>query len=435
MDPQIVVLAAGKGTRMKSSLPKVLHKICGKPMIYHIIKESLKLTSNIAVIIGHESETVKNALESEFDNLKFFLQDLENLPGTGGAVKSVEITSDRIIILNGDMPLIRQEHLSRLLEPESDLTIGVIEAEDPKGYGRVIINNGEIVKIVEEKDATEEEKRVKSVNSGVYAITRELLEAFLPTLSNDNAQKEYYLTDIVEFAINEGFEVKPVFVDERSFMGVNSKYELSVAEDIMQSRIQKDLMLNGVTIRSPKTVFIEAGVKFEGECEIEPGVVIKGDTFIKSSYIKANSVIEDSKIEFSVIGPFARIRPKSDIRDSTIGNFTEIKKSSLKGVKAGHLSYIGDSEIDEGTNIGAGVITCNYDGKNKHKTVIGKGVFVGSDSQLIAPVTIEDESFIAAGTTVTKNVKSGSLAISRAPLKILDGFYKRFFGNKDAAKK
>ena len=427
MSLSVVILAAGKGTRMKSPLPKVLHKISGKPMIYHIIKEALKISEDVTVVLGHEAEAVKDVIKRYFENVKFHIQDLKNFPGTGGALKELKNKSDKVLILNGDMPLITADELKSFLVLKADFVMSVIELENPSGYGRVIIKDGKVVKIVEQKDATKEELETKTVNAGVYLIKREILEEFLPKLSNENAQKEYYLTDIITLANQKGYTIKPLYVKEEDFKGVNSKLDLAHAEEIMQDRIKNELMLNGVIIRLPKTVFIEEGVKFEGECEIESGVVIKGDSFIKNSHIKANSVIEESHIEYCTIGPMARIRPGSFLKDTHIGNFVEVKKSKLLGVKAGHLSYLGDSEIDEGTNIGAGTITCNYDGKSKHKTVIGKNVFVGSDTQLVAPVKIEDDVIIAAGTTVTKDVPKGSLAISRTPLKIVKDFYYKFF--------
>jgi len=430
MEISIAILAAGKGTRMKSSLPKVLHKICGKPMIYHIIKEALKISKDITVILGHEAKAVEDIIKTYFSDIKIAYQDLDRYPGTGGALKELDFSKDRVLILNGDMPLITSQELEKFLKVSADIVMSILELENPKGYGRVVIKNDKVLKIVEQKDATEEELKIKYVNAGVYLIKKDLLKKFLSKMDNNNAQGEYYLTDIIEYANKRGYIIKPLIVDEEDFKGVNTKLDLSLAEEIMQERIKKELMLNGVTIRLPKSVFIEEGVKFEGECEIESGVVIRGDSFIKNSHIKTNSVIEDSHIEYCTIGPMARIRPKSFLKDTHIGNFVEVKKSKLLGVKAGHLSYLGDSEIDEGTNIGAGTITCNYDGKNKYKTKIGKNVFVGSDTQLIAPITIEDDVIIAAGTTLTKDIKKGSLAISRSPLKIVKDFYYKFF-NKE----
>ena len=427
MSLSIVILAAGKGTRMKSSLPKVLHKICGKPMIYHIIKEAKKISDDITLILGHQADDVQESIKRYFFDIKIHIQDLSRYPGTGGALKNLDFKKEKILVLNGDMPLIRADELKKFLEIDADIIMSILKLDNPTGYGRVIIKDGKIIKIVEEKDAIKEELDVKSVNAGVYLIKSRILKEFLPKLSNQNSQKEFYLTDIVLLANKKNYTIKPIFVDENDFKGVNSKYDLSCAEEIMQDRIKKELMKNGITIRLPKSVFIEEGVRFEGECEIESGVVIKGDSFIKKSTIKANSIIEDSYIESSTIGPLARVRPKSFIKDTHIGNFVEVKNSKLMGIKAGHLSYLGDSQIDYGTNIGAGTITCNYDGKSKYKTVIGKNVFIGSDTKLIAPIKIEDDVIIAAGTIVTKDVPKGVLAISREPLKFIKDFYYKFF--------
>ena len=425
---QIIILAAGKGTRMKSKSAKVLHTLCNKPMIEYIIEESLKLTKSVDVVLNHQFEKVKEVVEKYPVNI--IKQDLENFPGTGGAVKEVEIKGDRVFILNGDMPLIKAEELKKFTDINADIVMSVMKLQNPDGYGRVVIENDQVKKIVEQKDANEEELKIKYVNAGVYLIKGNVLKKYLPLLSNKNAQKEYYLTDIIEMAVKDGLDVKAIEVNEEDFKGINSKKDLSVAEKIMCNRIKDFWMKEGVIIRLPDTVFIDAYSSFEGECEIESGCVIKKSVIIESK-IKANSIIEEAVIKSSEIGPIARIRPKSEIIDSKIGNFVEVKASKLNDVKAGHLSYLGDSEIDEGTNIGAGTITCNYDGKNKYKTKIGKNVFVGSDTQLIAPVVIEDDVMIAAGSTVNKDIKKGSLAISRAPLKIVKNFYYKFFGRKD----
>ena len=430
MSLSIAILAAGQGTRMKSNLPKVLHKISGKPMIWHIVKEAKKVSDDITVVLYHKADIIQEFLENEFDGLHFHIQDHANFPGTGGALRNINFKHDKVLVLNGDMPLVSKEELEQFLQIDADIVMSVIELNDPSGYGRVIIKDNKVQKIVEQKDASPKELQTKTVNAGVYLFSKEVLEKFLPRLSNDNAQQEYYLTDIIALAKNAGYTIKPLFVDEKDFKGVNSKADLASAEEIMQDRIKQQWMQQGVIFRLPKTTFVEVTASFEGECEVESGCVIKGKTFIKESHIKANSIVEESHIEFCSIGPMARIRPGSYLKDTHIGNFVEVKKSRLTGVKAGHLSYLGDSEIDEGTNIGAGTITCNYDGKKKYKTIIGKNVFVGSDTQLVAPVTIEDDVIIAAGTTVTKDVPKGALAISRTPLKIVANFYYKFFGKK-----
>jgi len=428
MNLSVIILAAGKGTRMKSSLPKVLHTISGYPMIYYVIKEAKELSDDISVILYHQADLVKEKIKRYFSDVNFILQDHKNYPGTGGAVMGVLPKYQKVLVLNGDMPLVEAKELKRFLEPDADIVMSVIKLDDPSGYGRVVIEDNEVKKIVEQKDANEDELKIQNVNAGVYLFKKEVLEKYLPKLTNNNAQGEYYLTDIIELAKKDGLKIAPIFVKEENFKGVNSKKDLAEAEVIHQRRIKDNFMKNGVTLRLPDTIYIESGVKIEGESIIENGVSLLKDTKIVNSHIKSNSIVEDSMIINSSIGPMARIRPASIIADSHIGNFVEVKKSTLKGVKAGHLSYLGDSEIDEGTNIGAGTITCNYDGKKKYKTKIGKNVFVGSDTQFVAPVNIEDEVIIAAGTTVTKDVKKGSLAISRTPLKIVEGFFRKFFG-------
>ena len=423
----IVILAAGFGTRMKSKTPKVLHNISGFPMIYYSIKEAKKISDDIKVILYHKNELIKNEIKKYFKDIEFILQDVKNYPGTGGALRGVTYKHDKVMILNGDMPLIGSDELSKFDEVKADIVMSVIELDDPSGYGRVIIKNNEVQKIVEQKDASKEELDIKAVNAGVYLVKKDVLEKYIPKLNNKNLSKEYYLTDIIEMAKEDKKVIKPIFVKEENFKGVNSRKDLAEAEVIMQKRIKEKLMQEGVSIRLPETVYIENEVEFEGECSIENGVCIHKYSKIVNSHIKSHSIIEESVILNSSIGPLAHIRPKSFIEDSHIGNFTEVKKSNLKGIKAGHLSYLGDSEINEGTNIGAGTITCNYDGKAKYKTKIGKNVFIGSDTQIVAPVTIEDDVIIAAGTTVTKDVKKGSLAISRNPLKIVENFFYKYF--------
>ena len=427
MSLSIVILAAGKGTRMKSDTPKVLHPISGKAMLFHIIDESLKLSSNITVVLSHKFDMVKELLESEYSGLNIVKQDLENYPGTGGALKGLEFKSKKVLVLNGDMPLVKADSLKGLTDTNSDIAMTILELDNPTGYGRVVIENGFAKEIVEQKDCTKEQEKIKSVNAGVYCFSGEVLNEFVPKIDNKNAQNEYYLTDIIKMAADSGKKIEPIVVDEDEFMGVNSKYHLSIAQDYMQDRIKQELMESGVIMRNPKSIYIDCRAKFIGECNLENGVAIEGECIIENSYIKAHSVIEESKIYNSSIGPMAHIRPNSAIKDSHIGNFVEVKKSTLNDVKAGHLSYLGDSEIDSGTNIGAGVITCNYDGKAKYKTKIGKNVFVGSDSQLVAPVILEDNTMVAAGSTIVEDVPSGSLAITRVKQKIIDGFFNKFF--------
>ncbi|WP_415395866.1 bifunctional UDP-N-acetylglucosamine diphosphorylase/glucosamine-1-phosphate N-acetyltransferase GlmU [Sulfurimonas sp. CS5] len=424
----IVILAAGKGSRMKSPKAKVLHSICGKPMLYHIIKASLEISDDITVVVAHQKDAVIEQISSFFDNIHFVVQDADNFPGTGGAMMGVQAKNEKVLVLNGDMPLITSNALQGFLDTDADIIMSIFDLEDPDGYGRVIIEDGHIQRIVEQKDASVTELKVTSVNAGIYAFSKSVIEKYIPLLSNDNAQKEYYLTDVISMAKADYLNISPLLVNEENFKGVNSKKDLSDAELIMQDKIKTHWMTTGVIMQLPSTIYIEEGVTFEGECIIENGCRLTGNTLIQNSHIKAGSVIEDSIVKNSDVGPMAHLRPASYLQDTHIGNFVEIKKSSLKGVKAGHLSYIGDAQVDEGTNIGAGVITCNYDGIKKYKTIIGKNVFVGSDSQLVAPVQIEDDVMIAAGTTLTSGkVEKGSLAISRTKLRTVKDFYYKFF--------
>jgi bifunctional UDP-N-acetylglucosamine pyrophosphorylase/glucosamine-1-phosphate N-acetyltransferase len=427
----IVILAAGKGSRMKSPKAKVLHTICGKPMLYHIIKASKEISDDISVVIAHQKEEVQKQMESYFDDITFVVQDAENFPGTGGAMKNIAPKNEKVLVLNGDMPLITPKALQGFLENDADIIMSIFDLENPDGYGRVAIENDQVQYIVEQKDANADELQISHVNAGIYAFSKSVIEKYIPQLGNNNAQSEYYLTDVISMARKEGLNIAPLLVDEEHFKGINSKLDLAVAEVIMQDKIKSSWMNAGVIMQLPSTIYIEEGVCFEGECTIENGCRITGNSLITNSYIKCGSVIEDSVVKNSDVGPMAHIRPLSNIQDTHIGNFVEVKKSILKGVKAGHLSYLGDAVIDEGTNIGAGTITCNYDGIKKYQTIIGKNVFIGSDTQLVAPVTIEDDVMIAAGTTVPSGkVTKGSLVISRKKLKTIENFYYKFFGKK-----
>ena len=426
----IIILAAGQGTRMKSDTPKVLHKISGKPMLYYSIKEALKLSDDITVVLFHQFERVKSEIEKYFSNINFVIQDHKNYPGTGGAVMGITPKYDKVLVLNGDMPLIQASELEKFDIPNATIVMSVLKLQSADGYGRVIIENGDVKKIVEQKDATENELKITTANAGIYQFCSKFLLENLPKLNNNNAQKEYYITDLVEMAINQGKVLKPLIVNEENFKGVNSKVELADAEVIHQNRIKKEFMKAGVILRLPDTIYIEEGVTIEGESIIENGVSLLGNSKIINSHIKTNSVVEDSIVKDSDVGPMARIRPDSELNKTHIGNFVETKKAKLNGVKAGHLSYLGDCVIDEGTNIGCGTITCNYDGVNKHQTIIGKNVFVGSDTQFVAPVKIEDDVLIAAGSTVTGDVKKGELYLTRAKAKTIDGYFYKHFSSK-----
>ena len=427
----IVILAAGKGSRMKSPMAKVLHNISGKPMLYHIIKASQEISNDISVVIAHQKEDVQSQMESFFEDINFIVQDAENFPGTGGAMKNIVPRNEKVLVLNGDMPLITASALNGFINTDADIIMSIFDLKDPSGYGRVIIENNQVQYIVEQKDANEDELQTTTVNAGIYAFSKRVIDKYIPLLSNDNAQEEYYLTDVIAMAKKDGLSIAPLLVDEEHFKGVNSKKDLADSEEIMQERIKTKWMQEGVIMQLPSTIYIESTVTFEGECTLENGSRLTGETLIHNSHIKAHSIVEDSIVKNSDVGPLAHLRPASYIEDTHIGNFVEVKKSSLKGVKAGHLSYIGDAQIDEGTNIGAGTITCNYDGMKKYKTIIGKNVFIGSDSQLVAPLTIQDDVMIAAGTTVPSGViESGNLALSRTKLRTIKDYFYKHFGRK-----
>ena len=425
----IIILAAGAGTRMKSTTPKVLHKISGKSMLYYSIKEALKLSDDITVVLFHQAARVQAEMEKYFEGINYVIQDHANYPGTGGAVMGITPKYESVLVLNGDMPLIQSEELKKF-DIDATIVMSVLELDSADGYGRVIVEDGAVKKIVEQKDANEEELAVTTANAGIYQFETKFLLDNLPKLSNDNAQAEYYITDLIEMAINEGKVLKPLAVNEENFKGVNSKVELADAEVIHQNRLKNEFLKAGVIMRLPDTIYIEEGVTIEGESILENGVTLLGNAKIVNSHIKTNSIVEDSLITDSDVGPMARVRPGSDLNKTHIGNFVETKKALLNGVKAGHLTYLGDCEIDEGTNIGCGTITCNYDGVNKYKTIIGKNVFVGSDTQFVAPVTINDNSMIAAGSTVTSDVNDGELFLTRAKKRTVEGYFYKHFENK-----
>ena len=425
----VIILAAGKGSRMKSQTAKVLHPVSGRPMLYHSIKAAKAISDDVTIVVAHQKEEVIETIGALFDEITFAIQDIAQFPGTGGALMGIKPKHEKVLVLNGDMPLVTAEALQGFLKADADIIMSIFDLEDPSGYGRVVLSDAGVERIVEEKDASPEELAITHVNAGVYCFKRNVLAECLPRLNNHNAQEEYYLTDIIEMARDEHRKVLPLLIDEEHFKGVNSRADLEAADVIMQRRIKNAWMKAGVTMQLAETIYIEESVVFKGECTVENGVRITGKSRIENSHIKAHSVVEDSVMVDSDCGPMAHLRPDSELYGTHIGNFVETKKATLRGVKAGHLSYLGDAEIDEGTNIGAGTITCNYDGKAKYKTKIGKNVFVGSDTQIVAPCEIEDDVMIAAGTTVTgTKIESGVLVVSRTPMKIVKNFYHKFFG-------
>lgn len=439
MKLKTLILAAGKGTRMKSELPKVIHEVNGIPMISKIIKvlEILKPEENI-LILGHKKEEVLKVVGENAD----YVVQTEQL-GTGHAVlqakdKLKDYDGD-VMILCGDTPLLREETLKELYkfhkDTDSVTTILTSIYDNPFGYGRIVKENGLVKAIVEEKEADAEIKKIKEVNAGVYCFKgRELFEA-LSKITNNNEKGEYYLTDVIGIQVGEGKQVQSyVLSDNIEILGVNSKVELAQASKVLRDRKNIELMEKGAILIDPATVYIEEGVEIGRDTIIYPGAVLQGktvigencqilgasrivDSILRNNIKVESSVIEDSILENGVtIGPFAHLRPKSHLKEKVhIGNFVEVKKSVLeKGVKAGHLTYLGDAQIGEDTNIGAGTITCNYDGKNKFKTIVGKNSFIGSDSMLVAPVIIGENALVGAGSVITKDVPDNSLAVSRS---------------------
>ena len=439
MKLKTLILAAGKGTRMKSELPKVIHKVNGIPMISKIISvlNGLEPEENI-LILGHKKEEVLKVVGEEVD----YVVQTEQL-GTGHAViqakeKLADYDGD-VMVLCGDTPLLREETLRDLynFHKESGAVTTILTSiyENPFGYGRIVKEDGLVKAIVEEKEATPEVKKIKEVNAGVYCFnSRELFNA-LARINNNNEKGEYYLTDVIGIQVGEGKKVQSfVLEDNMEILGVNSKVELAQASEVLRGRKNLELMENGAILIDPKATYVEESVKVGKDTVIYPGAVLQGDTVIGEnceilgttriidSVLGNNiriesSVIEESQIDdYVTMGPYAHLRPKTHLKEKVhIGNFVEVKKSTLeKGVKAGHLTYLGDAQVGEDTNIGAGTITCNYDGKNKFKTVIGKNSFIGSDSMLVAPVNIGENSLVGAGSVITKDVPENSLAVSRS---------------------
>ncbi len=447
----VIILAAGKGTRMRSSLPKVLHCLLGKPMINYVVEEALKLRPvEIIPVLSHQKELVEKRLTDDFGFIFKFAYQKEPL-GTGDAVKSalshISPDVDRVMVLSGDVPLINAESLKSLIEHhKTPITITTIELDNPMGYGRVIKENGKIVKIVEEKNATEAEKQVKEINAGLYCFDRDFLKKHIPLIKENELTKEYYLTELVDIAISNGIEVSCYKEPEQfRLQGINSREELAVLTNALQKIILKELMINGVTILNPERAYIEKGVQVGEDtviypdcyiagnsrigkhCIIEQGVVIRDTQIADYVHIKPYCVIENSKIsDKAVIGPFAHLRPETVIEEKAkIGNFVELKKSTIKkGAKANHLSYIGDALVEEDANIGAGTITCNYDGEKKHFTHIKKGAFIGSDTCLVAPVTVGEKAVTGAGSVITKDVPDGALAVERNEQRMIENWHK-----------
>ena len=449
MSISVIVLAAGKGTRMKSELPKVLHHVLGKTLLSHVF-DAFSSIDNKFVVVGHESDLVINSIPSLIKNV---IQK-EQL-GTGHAVSIAinsevfnEIKSEFTLVVPGDVPAINEDDIDSLIDgvKKKASPVGFLTAfvDNPFGYGRVVKNNQEI-KIVEEKDCSEEEKAINEINSGVYCFRTEFLVENIDNLNTENAQGEFYLTDLIGIANNQKQDIVIVQVDEDSIKGINSMSQLNEVEDIMQKKLIESFMEQGVYFQDPTSTYIDADVtissgtkvlanthltgktSIDENCTIGPNAQINDSSIGKNSKV-VNSVVDASTIhENGNIGPFAHIRPGSELGEGVkVGSFAETKKSKIgKGSKVPHLAYVGDAELGENVNFSAGSITVNYDGKEKHKTDIKDGAFIGSDVMLVAPVTIGEESMIGAGSVITKDVPAKALGIERNNQKNVEGYVDR----------
>lgn len=446
MTIDVVILAAGQGSRMRSKLPKVLHHVGGKSMVQHVIDKSKQLEAeNIHVVIGHGGDKVKAAIDDPSLNWITQQQQL----GTGHAVSQALpfITENStVLIAYGDVPLVAEQTLSTLVAASNENTLALltVHLDDPTGYGRVVRKNSQISAIVEQKDASIEQQKITEVNTGILAVPAQKLKQWLPQLSVDNAQGEYYLTDIIAMAVNDGMQVQAEYPQTvLEVQGVNNRQQLAVLERVYQQDYAERLMLAGATLADPnridvrgeltvaQDVFIDVNCVFKGEVSIAEDVIIGPNCMIENAtigagtIIKANTIIESAQVGKACdIGPFARLRPGTVLADKAkIGNFVETKKAIIgEGSKVNHLSYIGDTEIGEGANVGAGTITCNYDGANKFKTYIGDGAFIGSNTALVAPVKVGKNATIGAGSTISMDVADEQLGIVRAKQKNISGW-------------
>ena len=423
MSNSVIILAAGKGTRMESDLPKVLHHLAGAPMLLHVMKSSATLEpERLVIIAGHGADAVGAVARDYSETAQVVLQS-EQL-GTGHAVSQAksalaDCTGD-VIVLYGDTPFVRPETLQALLAARktADIVLLGFQAANAGRYGRLVMQGSAVLRIVEYKDASEQERAITFCNSGVICAKADVLFSLLEAVGNDNASKEYYLTDIVQLANDRNLSVTAVHCDEAETMGINSRAELAQAEASFQSRTRMEMMALGVSLTAPETVYFAYDTVLGRDSQVEPNVVFgPGVTVENGARIRAFSHLEGCHISSgAVVGPYARLRPGTELAENVrIGNFVEIKNARIEdGAKVNHLSYIGDANIGEASNIGAGTITCNYDGVGKHHTEIGASVFIGSNTMLVAPVTVGDAAMTASGSVITKNVEPGALAIARS---------------------
>ena len=423
MSNSVIILAAGKGTRMESDLPKVLHHLAGAPMLLHVMKSSATIEpERLVIITGHDADAVGAVARDYSETAQVVLQS-EQL-GTGHAVSQAksalaDCTGD-VIVLYGDTPFVRPETLQALLAARktADIVVLGFQAANAGRYGRLVMQGSAVSRIVEYKDASEQERAITFCNSGVICAKADVLFSLLEAVGNDNASKEYYLTDIVQLANDRNLSVAAVHCDEAETMGINSRAELAQAEASFQSRTRMEMMALGVSLTAPETVYFAYDTVLGRDSQVEPNVVFgPGVTVENGARIRAFSHLEGCHISSgAVVGPYVRLRPGTELAENVrIGNFVEIKNARIEdGAKVNHLSYIGDANIGEASNIGAGTVTCNYDGVGKHHTEIGASVFIGSNTMLVAPVTVGDAAMTASGSVITKNVEPGALAIARS---------------------
>jgi len=446
VNPTIIILSAGKGTRMKSDLPKVMHKIAGREMLNMVIDEAKKINpANISIVISDEMLNYQHKISSTHKNLVLDFVTQNERKGTAHAVScaiesfnSSKKLAKKVLILYGDTPLINHQTLHKMLEKLNNFSLCILgfEDENPNSYGRLVIDeNNHLNKIVEFKDANEIERKIALCNSGVIAVDGEILPKLLAQVDNKNSAQEFYLTDIVGIANQIGLKCTFIKTNNHEVLGVNSRSELAMVEKIKQKQIRYKMMESGVTLVSPKTVFFSFDTEISNDVIIHPNVVFGvGVVIEKNVEIKSFCHIEGAHIKtHCCVGPFARIRPNTTLNENVnIGNFVEIKKSEIgENSKINHLSYIGDTIIGTKSNIGAGTITCNYDGFNKYQTKIGDNVFIGSNSALVAPLSIQDGAIIGAGSIITKDVESNELAVSRSPQKNINQGAIKFRNSKN----
>ena len=448
MNIHTIILAAGAGSRMKSNRAKVLQTIGGMSMLHRVLNKVEKLNSKATVVLGHQKESVLKHLNSISNNANTVIQE-EQL-GTADAVKSAlskTAPGEKVLVLYGDVPLVSSESLKTLIaEADEGFSILTTKLDDPYGYGRVITDNANAaLAIVEEKDASNTQRAIKEIFTGILCIDQELLTAGLQEITNENAAKEFYLTDLVKIISAKGIKIKPIKANNDEVRGANSKKELEALETILRDMNAEDLLEQGITLADKARTDVRGDVTAGSDCEIDVNVILEGKIQLgnnvsigANNYLKDVVIGDNTRIEpFSHlcnaqvgancnIGPYARLREGSVIEDAAkVGNFVETKKTILgKGAKANHFTYLGDAEIGDNTNIGAGTITCNYDGKNKHKTSVGEDSFIGTNSSLVAPVEIGKNAYVGAGSVITKDVPDNALAVGRGKQVIKEGYSK-----------